>query len=265
MYASRNEYDRGVNTFSPEGRLFQVEYALGAVNLGATAVGIRTQKGVVLATEKRLASKLIEETSDLKKLVKIDEHVGCASAGIIADARTLVDHARLEAANHFFTFNEPMPVESCVNCVANLALDFSGVNENRKKVMSRPFGVSLIIGGVDKKAAPGGGVIYEPSLFCCDPSGSVVKYGAVAIGSAREGATQQLEQNYQPDMSLEDAKSLALLVLRQVMEDSLTSKNVEISVIEKTIRPLTDQEIQDIIDKLPAPEEWERVRGEARV
>eukprot|EP01040_Poterioochromonas_malhamensis_P022661 gene22661-27606_t len=105
MYLTRSEYDRGVNTFSPEGRLFQVEYAIEAVKLGSTAVGIQTREGVVLAIEKRLTSALLEPSS-VEKVLEIDSHIGAAFSGLIGDARTLVDHARIESQNHRFTFDE---------------------------------------------------------------------------------------------------------------------------------------------------------------
>ena len=105
MYLTRSEYDRGVNTFSPEGRLFQVEYAIEAVKLGSTAVGIQTKFGVILASEKRLTSTLLEPTS-VEKIMEIDSHVAAAVSGLTGDARTLVDHARVEAQNHRFTFDE---------------------------------------------------------------------------------------------------------------------------------------------------------------
>jgi 20S proteasome subunit alpha 5 len=109
MYLNRSEYDRGVNTFSPQGRLFQVEYAIEAIKLGATAVGIQTAEGVVLAVERRTESKLMVPGS-VKKLVKLDAHMGCAMSGLVADARTLVNHARVQTQNHWFTFNERMQV-----------------------------------------------------------------------------------------------------------------------------------------------------------
>merc|ERR1711972_1279496 len=144
----KSEYDRGVNTFSPEGRLFQVEYALEAIKLGSTAIGIRTNEGVILAVEKRLTSPLIEPSS-IEKILEIDTHMGCAMSGLTADARTLIDHARVEAQARWFTYNERMPIESCVNSVADMALDFSDSDKDRKRVMSRPFGVALLVGGVD--------------------------------------------------------------------------------------------------------------------
>ncbi|KAL7675937.1 hypothetical protein ACOME3_002196 [Neoechinorhynchus agilis] len=101
MFASRSEYDRGVNTFSPEGRLFQVEYAIEAIKFGSTAIAIRTDEGVVLSTEKRIQSRLIEPGS-VEKIAEIDHHCACALSGLIADGKTLVDRARVEAQNHWF-------------------------------------------------------------------------------------------------------------------------------------------------------------------
>jgi len=143
MFLTRSEYDRGVNTFSPEGRLFQVEYAIEAIKLGTTAIGMQTSEGVVLAVEKRITSKLLIPTS-IQKLCQLDEHIGCAMSGLVADARTLVDHARIETQNHWFTYDEQMTVESCVQSICDLALNFGEAE------MSRPFGVSLLIGGVDE-------------------------------------------------------------------------------------------------------------------
>merc|ERR1712023_256769 len=110
MFQTKSEYDRGVNTFSPEGRLFQVEYAISAVKLGSTAIGIRTSEGTILCVEKRVTSPLLEPSS-VEKIMEVDSHIGCAMSGLIADARTLVDHARVEAQNHRFTFNEPVRTE----------------------------------------------------------------------------------------------------------------------------------------------------------
>ncbi|OBS65330.1 hypothetical protein A6R68_06153 [Neotoma lepida] len=123
MFLTRSEYDRGVNTFSPEGRLFQVEYAIEAIKLGSTAIGIQTSEGVCLAVEKRITSPLMEPSS-IEKIVEIDAHIGCAMSGLIADAKTLIDKARVETQNHWFTYNETMTVESVTQAVSNLALQF---------------------------------------------------------------------------------------------------------------------------------------------
>lgn len=253
MSMGKSEYDRGVNTFSPAGRLFQVEYALEAIKLGSTAIGIRTNEGVVLAVEKRLTSPLIDPSS-IEKILEIDTHMGCAMSGLTADARTLVDHARVEAQNHWFTYNERMPVESNVHSISDLALDFSVTDRKDKdrKTMSRPFGVALLVAGVDP--------IDGPSLWNTEPSGTYTKYQACAIGSAQEGATNLLQEQYNKDMTLADAEILGLTVLRQVMEEKLTSTNIEVSVVKKEPNPKdvkftlkTKDEVEDVIRRLPAP------------
>merc|ERR1712232_394102 len=179
-------------------------------------------EGVVLAVEKRLTSPLICPES-IEKILEIDDHMGCAMSGLTADARTLVDHARVEAQAHWFTYNERMPVESCVNSVADMALDFSDTNKDRKRVMSRPFGVALLVGGWDP--------VDGPVLFNTDPSGTFTKYMAASIGSAQEGATSMLQEHYNQDMTLLDAETLALTVLRQVMEEKLSKTNIEVASV----------------------------------
>lgn len=162
MFLTRSEYDRGVNTFSPEGRLFQVEYAIEAIKLGSTAVGIQTSEGVVLAVEKRVTSPLLDPSS-IEKIMELDSHIGCAMSGLTADARTLVDKARVETQNHRFTYDEAMTVESCTQAICDYALQFG----EEGAPMSRPFGVALLVAGVDE---------YGPSLYHTDPSGTFVRY-----------------------------------------------------------------------------------------
>lgn len=250
MFQSKGDYDRGVNTFSPEGRLFQVEYALEAVKLGSTAVGITTSQGVVLAVEKRLPSALVVASS-IEKILQIDSHIGCAMSGLSSDARTLVEHARIETQNHRFTYDEQMPVEACVHAVADLALDFGDDDKkssDKKKTMARPFGVALLVAGVDS--------VHGPCLFQTEPSGTYTKFKAAAIGSAADAATSLLVEHYKPEMTLEEAESLALFVLRQVMEEKINCVNVEIasaSINDFKFRVYSVQETETIIEKLPAP------------
>jgi len=215
MFLTRSEYDRGVNTFSPEGRLFQVEYAIEAIKLGSTSIGVQTSEGVVLAVEKRITSKLLEPSS-VKKVVKLDQHIGCAMSGLVADARTLVEHARVETQNHWFVYNEQMGVEACVQGICDLALGF-GEGE-----MARPFGVALLVAGVDEKG---------PVLYHTDPSGTFTRYEAKAIGAGSEGAQTYLQEHYNKSMKLHEAQKLALEVLKQVMEEKISATNVEVGVV----------------------------------
>ena len=242
MYVTRSEYDHGVNTFSPEGRLFQVEYALEAIKQGTTAIGIQTREGVVLAAEKRAPSVLLVAAS-VEKIFVIDKHISAAASGLSADARTLVDYARVEAQNHWFSYNEQLPVESCAQAVCDVAMSFGERKKNGPK-MSRPFGVALLLGGIDENG---------PSLFHTDPSGTYVRYLAKAIGSGCEGAQQTLEEKYDKSMELNDAIKLCLEVLKQVMEEKISASNVEISVIRTsspTFKTLTKEEIDTLLETL---------------
>ncbi|TPX59928.1 hypothetical protein PhCBS80983_g02160 [Powellomyces hirtus] len=247
MFLTRSEYDRGVNTFSPEGRLFQVEYAIEAIKLGSTAVGIQTSEGVVLAVEKRATSTLLEPSS-IEKIMEIDQHLGCAMSGLTADSRTMIDHARVEAQNHWFTYNERIKVESVTQAVCDLALRFGESANSEEALMSRPFGVALLIAGIDENG---------PQLFHTDPSGTFMRYDAKAIGSGSEGAQGELQEQYHKSLTLKEAEVLSLKVLKQVMEEKLNSTNVQIAIVRSIaadgtggFHTYTEVECQAVIDQL---------------
>ena len=242
MFLTRSEYDRGVNTFSPEGRLFQVEYAIEAVKLGSTAVGILTNEGVVLAVEKRLSSTLLEPSS-VEKIMEIDTHIGAAVSGLIGDARTLIEHARVESQNHTFTFDEPMPVEALTQSVCDLALGFSQDKKKGEQKMSRPFGVALLMAGHDERG---------PQLYFSDPSGTYCHYKAKAIGAGSEGAQATLQDKYTDDMTFIQAENLAIEILKQVMEEKIAPKNIEVASITKDgYHVYNDDELMSLIGRLP--------------
>jgi len=242
MFLTRSEYDRGVNTFSPEGRLFQVEYANEAIKLGSTTVGVCTPEGVVLGVEKRVQSSLLESSS-IEKVVEIDRHLGCAMSGLIADARSMVDHMRVTAQNHSFTYNEPIKVESVTQAVCDLALRFGESVEDEDALMSRPFGVALLIGGIDE---------LGPQLFHTDPSGTFMKYQAKAIGSGSEAAQSELQDKYHSQMSLLEAQSLTLSILKQVMEEKLDQHNVQLAQVTRDggFEIVSEQKLQEVIEKM---------------
>ena len=220
MFLTRSEYDRGVNTFSPEGRLFQVEYAIEAIKIGTTAIGIATTEGVVIAVEKRMMSPL-QEPGSVEKIFEVDTHIGVAMSGLSADARTLVDHARSESQSHRFTFNEPMPVESLTQSVCDLALNFGESDE--EQTMARPFGVALLVAGWDHKG---------PVLYHTDPSGTFTRFDAKAIGAGSEGAQTALQEQFHKNLSLVEAETMAITILKQVMEEKLDASNVEVACVK---------------------------------
>lgn len=186
LQLTQRDPDRGISTFSPEGRLFQVEYSLEAIKLGSTAIGVATNEGVVLGVEKRVTSTLLE-TSSVEKIVEIDRHIGCAMSGLQADARSMVEHARVECQSHAFNYNESLRVESCTQAICDLALRFGESADGEESIMSRPFGVALLIAGYDEDG---------PSLYHAEPSGTFYRYDAKAIGSGSEGAQAELQNEY---------------------------------------------------------------------
>lgn len=242
MFSSKTEYDRGVNTFSPEGRIFQIEYAIEAIKLGSTSLGIQTAEGVVIAAEKRVPSTLVDPKS-MNKILEIDTHIGVVLSGMVADARILIEHARVEAQNHRFTYNEPMRVESCTLATCDISTRF-GESGGRKKLMSRPFGVSLLIAGVDDNG---------PQLWQTDPSGTYTRYDAQAIGAGAEAAQSLFVELFHKSLTLSEAEALAVQILKQVMEDKLTKHNIEVAVVTTADRKLKiydSERIQTIIARL---------------
>lgn len=241
MFLTRSEYDRGVNTFSPEGRLFQVEYAIEAIKYGSTAIGISTPEGVVMAVEKRITSSLMEPTK-VEKILEVDRHIGCATSGLMADSRTLLDRARVECQNHWFVYNERMSVESCAQAVSNVAIQF-GDGDDTDSAMSRPFGVAILFAGIENG---------EPQLWHMDPSGTYIRFDAKAIGSGSEGAQQNLQEYYLPSMTIKEAINLALSTLKQVMEEKLSSTNVEVMTMtpDALFQMFSKEEVEGYINSM---------------
>lgn len=200
----------------------------------------------MLGIEKKLpSSKLMELSNKSEKLVEIDRHCVCAMSGIVGDARILIDHARVEAQNHNFNFNEQMGVEAITQAVSDLAINFGeGYEGSKRKPMARPYGVALLIGGVDENG---------PQLFQTDPSGTYCEWQADAIGSGQETAMSSLKESYHSNMSLAEAEKMVLQVLKGNMEEKITKENVEIMVVRTSTRQWerrTTAEIETIIATL---------------
>lgn len=232
-------YDRAITIFSPDGSLYQVDYAFEAVKKGWTTLGIKTKAGVVIASEKKKAAQLLD-VENIEKIFILDDHVGCSFAGLASDGRVLIDYARNTALQHKLTYDEPINIEYLVKLVSDLKQVYTqhgGV---------RPFGVALIIGGIDK------GV---PKLYMTEPSGQFMPYFAVAIGQGGYAATEYLEKSYKEDMSLEDTILLALRALASTLKpgEKLTPSTVEIgyaSVETNIFRKMTTDERLQYIQKM---------------
>lgn len=248
MYQSSSEYDRNVNTFSPDGRLLQVEYAIEAVKLGSSAVAVSCPEGVVFAVEKRLSSPLLIPSS-VEKVYAIDDHIGVVMAGLAADGRTMVDHMRVAAQNHRFSFGEPIGVRAVTESVCDLALSFGEGRRKRDGQMSRPFGTALLVSGIDED-----GVAH---LFHTDPSGTYTRCSARAIGGGSEGAEAILREEYSDSIqTIADAEELALKTLRQVIQEKLSENNIEVACSRCSTGKFeiyTAEQRKAIVARLPPP------------
>jgi len=232
--AQQQAYDRGITIFSPDGRLYQVEYAREAVKRGSASIGIRARNGVVLVVDKRIRSSLMEETS-VEKIHKADDHIGIASAGHVADARQLIDFARRDAQINRVRYDEPIGVEALTKDITDHIQQYTQVGG------ARPFGVALIIGGIENG---------QPRLYETDPSGTPNEWKALAIGSGRDDIQQYLEDNYTEDVSLEDAVGLALTGLGQVHEEGLRPEGIGVATVDAEsglFIELTDEEIGEYL------------------
>ena len=221
MIPSQQGYDRAITVFSPDGRLYQVEYAIETVRRGTIVVGIKTKEGIIIAVEEKPRKLQISDTS--QKIFQIDENIGVAAAGYIPDARSQVDNARFFAQSNKLIYDEPVEVEAIAKHLADQSqqyTQFAGV---------RPFGVSLIIGGVSEK---------ENSLYLTDPSGTYISYDAVAIGSGSDKVTEFLEKTYKNDLSLENASALAISAIYLSSDLKEGTEHIKMSQIKTTTKQL---------------------------
>jgi len=239
MQPGQMAYDRAITVFSPDGRLFQVEYAREAVKRGTTTVGLKFQDGVVLIVDKRIASRLMEPKS-IEKIFQIDAHIGCATSGLVADARILVDHARVTAQINKITYDENISVETLVKRICDFKQNYTqygGV---------RPFGTALLVAGVDDQGM---------HLFETDPSGALVSYKAGSIGAGRNVVMEVFEEQYQEGMGMEDAAVLGLRALKRATEEeTLNPKAVEIGVVRigQSFRRLDESEVEKLVETVNA-------------
>ena len=235
-------YDRAITVFSPDGRLFQVEYAREAVKRGTTSVGIKARDGVALLVDKRISSRLLEPQST-EKIFQVDDHIGAVTSGLVADARALVDRARVDAQINRVVYNEPIGIETLAKKIADHKQTFTqygGV---------RPYGTALLIGGIDDTG---------PRLFETDPSGALLMVKATGIGSGRNIVMEFLEEKYNEDIDIGNAIRLGLEALYKPTEGKLTVDSAEIAAIDakdNRFKKLGADELEEyvksVLDSMP--------------
>lgn len=230
-------YDRAITVFSPDGRLFQVEYAREAVKRGTTSLGVKCPEGIVLLVDKKPTSKLVEPKS-IEKIFEIDTHIGAATSGLVADARAIIERARTESQINKITYNEPIRVEA----LAKKICDMKQLYTQNGGV--RPFGSALIIGGITKKGC---------KLFETDPSGALIEYKATAIGSGRQPALEVFEKDYRDDLTLDEAIDLALDAVYESTDGKTTTETVEIAIIDakdSKYKKVSDEIVKEKVEQL---------------
>jgi len=231
-----SRYDAAITVFSPDGHLLQVEYAMKAVERGASVVGIRCPKAVILGVERRTAAKL-QDPRTLRKLVKLDEHITMAFAGLNADARVLIDRARVECQSYRLTFEDQPPVEKIARSIAQIQQKYT------RSGGMRPFGISTFLAGFDGET---------PMLYRTRPAGTHTAWKANATGRSGTTLRQFLEKNYKDDMSEAEGVELAVKTLLEVVESG--AKNMEIAVLtsKSPMQILTKEKLKEIVDKIQA-------------
>lgn len=212
-------YDRSITMFSPEGHLYQVDYASKIIEKGSPAVAVIYKQGIVLIADKKIHSTLIIPES-VEKIFKIDNHIWTACAGLIGDGRRLVEYARQLSQENRTYFDQPIEVETLVKKIASVIQYFTQYGGGR------PFGVSLIIAGFDT---------LGKHIFEVEPSGAITAYKALAIGQNRQKLMDYLEKNYKDNLSLEEAIELGIKTISLNLEpkQKLNSQSLEvINIIE---------------------------------
>ena len=230
-------YDRSITMFSPDGRLLQVEYAKKTVRQGSTAIGVVCKDGVVLVSDKRIVSKLIVPES-VEKVFQVDHHIGATAAGIISDARVLVERAQVKAQQHHVTYDADIDVLTIVKDMSDLC------QYTTQSAGLRPFGVSLLVGGVDEDD--------EPKLFLTDPTGIFFRYRAAVIGEGEVEIEKVLQRKYRPTLSVDEGVELAVSALAEFIGNDLGIDRLEavyINIKDKRFTKVSKDKLRDMLAK----------------
>ncbi|KKK42369.1 MAG: Proteasome subunit alpha [Candidatus Lokiarchaeum sp. GC14_75] len=215
--SSSRGYDRALTVFSPEGRLFQVEYALEAVRRGTIAIAVKSQNDVCICAQIKIPSTLMDADS-IDKIFQVDDHIGVAISGLHADSRALVNYARVQAQSFRLTYDEPVRLNLLAKTLADMAQQYSQFGG------IRPFGCALFFIGIDASG---------PQIFTTSPSGIYRSFKAYALGNGEAAAREYLIENYKDGMTFGEIVDLNLKTLKESVDEDLTKENVRLAYIKK--------------------------------
>lgn len=227
-------YDRAITMFSPDGRLLQVEYAKRTVRLGNTAIGMVCKDGILLVTDKRLVDKLVVPDA-IEKIFKIDDHLMATAAGILSDARVLVERAQLKAQQHRVEYDSPIDNLAIVKDLCNLK------QYTTQSGGLRPFGVALLIAGIDENGM---------TLFETDPTGLYYQYKATVIGEGEAEIEEMLHKEYKDDMTMDEGLKLAIKLLKKALNNNIQANRIDAAMIPlktKTMEKVQKEKIEKLL------------------
>jgi len=238
MPAQKMGYDRSITMFSPDGRLLQVEYAKKTVRQGSTAIGIVCKDGVVLVADKRLMDKLVVPEA-VEKTFQIDEHIAATASGIISDARVLVERAQVKAQQHRVTYDTHIDILDVVKDMCSLKQICT------QSAGLRPFGVSLLVAGVDNDG--------EPKLFLTDPTGIFFRYKAAVIGEGEPEIEKILQKKYKPNLLIEEGIGIAISALKGFLNQDFSLERLDIAYItikDRKYKKISKENLKNVLNKV---------------
>jgi len=210
-------YDRAATMFSPDGHILQVEYAEKTVRLGSASIGMVCSDGVIIVADKRVKDSLIIPDS-ANKVYEIDEHVAGSAAGILSDARILIERAQLVSQQHRVTYDTPIDVESVIKEIANVMQAFT------QYPGARPFGVSVLVAGINNKS----------KLFMCDVTGNYLSYKAIAIGENDEKIKEMLRKQYKDNITIEEGIKLSLKIFKDILGKEFNVDRFDVGFVDSS-------------------------------
>ena len=227
-------YDRAATMFSPQGHLLQVEYAEKAVRLGSASIGMTCSDGVLIAADLRIEDKLVVPKS-ANKIYEIDSHLMSSVAGILSDARVLIERAQVLAQQHRVTYDSPIEPELIIKDISNLKQQFSQYGG------ARPFGVSLMVAGINNG---------KPELYTSDVTGNYLAYHANAIGEDDDKIKETLREKYKSDLTIKKGAKLALDIFKEMQEKKFNMNRFELVYIKSEdgeLKRLTGNELAEFV------------------